>query len=57
MEILKKAFNIDVSCIQRMARYRNGGAITPVDTYRSIDYRGAKESERPVSKSTSSGIV
>ena len=39
MEILKKAFNIDVSCIQRMARYRNGGAIAPVDTYRSIDYR------------------
>ena len=32
MEILKKAFNIDVSCIQRMARYRNGGAIAPVDT-------------------------
>jgi L-rhamnose isomerase/sugar isomerase len=43
---LKRAFTTDVSPILSMARYRAGGAIDPVATYRASLYRRAKTAER-----------
>jgi L-rhamnose isomerase/sugar isomerase len=43
---LKHAFTIDVSPILAMARYRAGGAIDPVATYRASRCREARTSER-----------
>jgi L-rhamnose isomerase/sugar isomerase len=55
---LKLAYNTDVSPILEMYRSRSGGAIDPISTYRTSDYRKKIESKRPVSNSpSSSGIV
>lgn len=55
---LKNAFNIDVSPILAMARYRKGAAIDPLAVYRQSGYRQSMASERPRDKNaTGSGIV
>ena len=47
LQTLKQAFTTDVSPILAMARYRAGGAIDPVATYRASNYRHRKAAERP----------
>ena len=47
LQTLKQAFTTDVSPILAMARYRAGGAIDPVATYRASSYRQRKAAERP----------
>ena len=47
LQTLKQAFTTDVSPILAMARYRAGGAIDPVATYRASGYRQRKAAERP----------
>ena len=55
---LKIAYNTDVTPILEMYRKRLGGAIDPISTYRSSNYRNKLQSARPVSSnSSSSGIV
>jgi L-rhamnose isomerase/sugar isomerase len=54
---LKQAFTTDVAPITGMARYRAGGAIDPLATYRASDYRQHKAEERPAPLSRSAGIV
>ncbi|HTF95707.1 MAG TPA: sugar isomerase [Cellvibrio sp.] len=55
---LKKAFNLDVSPILAMARYRKGAAINPLQTYRAFNYRKNMAVLRPRDpKATSSGII
>ena len=54
---LKLAYNTDVSPILAMHRMRAGGAIDPIATYRSANYRKNLESARPSTNSNSSGIV
>jgi len=54
---LKSAYNTDVSPILAIARMRSGGAIDPIATYRSGDYRKQLETLRPASGASSSGIV
>ncbi|WP_075292457.1 L-rhamnose catabolism isomerase [Pararhizobium arenae] len=56
-ETLKAAFRTDVEPILAMARLENGGAITPVATYRKSGYRAKVAAERPESKSGGGGIV
>jgi L-rhamnose isomerase/sugar isomerase len=40
-----------------MARYRAGGAIDPVATYRTSGYRRKKADERPATAGRMSGMV
>ena len=54
---LKQAFTTDVSSILAMARYRSGGAIKPIETYRASGYRLKKGKERPTTLVGSPGIV
>lgn len=54
---LKAAFNLDVSPILAMARYRQGGAIDPLMTYRQSQYRAQVASDRPAVAGSGSGIV
>ncbi len=54
---LKAAFNLDVSPILAMARYRQGGAIDPLATYRTSGYRQAMGEQRPSNGHSGSGIV
>ncbi|QIL91278.1 L-rhamnose catabolism isomerase [Microbulbifer sp. SH-1] len=54
---LKQAFNIDVSPILAMARYRNGGAIEPIYSYRQSEYRARVAKDRPAVAGSGSGIV
>ncbi len=54
---LKSAFTTDVSPILAMARYRAGGAIDPVGTYRASGYRAQKAVERPAPSARTAGIV
>jgi len=54
---LKVAFNKDVSPILAMARLRQGGAIDPIATYRSSNYRKQVAKARPSTGAGSSGIV
>ncbi len=54
---LKAAYITDVSPILAEARYRKGGALLPIETYRASGYRKAKASERPAVAGSSSGIV
>jgi L-rhamnose isomerase/sugar isomerase len=55
---LKKAFNVDVTPILAMARYRKSAAINPIGTYRSLDYRESMDKVRPRDpNATGSGIV
>ena len=55
---LKKAFNVDVTPVLAMARYRQSAAINPIGAYRSVDYRERMDKERPRDpNATGSGIV
>lgn len=55
---LKNAFNLDVSPILGMARYRKGAAINPLGVYRHMNYRKAMAKQRPRDpNATGSGIV
>lgn len=55
---LKKAFNLDVSPILAMARYRHGAALEPLELYRQINYRKQTVKKRPRDPNASgSGIV
>ncbi len=55
--MLKAAFITDVSPILAEARFRKGGALNPIETYRASGYRKAKAAERPAVAGSSSGIV
>ena len=55
MQILKTAFNTDVSPIVAMARYENGNSIDPISTYRTLDYKKKKSLTRK-NKSGSSSV-
>jgi len=57
LQTLKQAFTCDVSPILAMARYRLGGAIDPISTYRASGYRERKAPERPASVRRDAGIV
>ena len=57
LETLKTAFRTDVSAILAEARRRSGGAIDPVELFRTSGYRKHKGRERPPVASSSSGIV
>jgi L-rhamnose isomerase / sugar isomerase len=55
---LKAAYNLDVEPILQMARYKAGGAIDPIATYRASGYRQQCAEKRPVDPAqSSSGIV
>jgi L-rhamnose isomerase/sugar isomerase len=56
-QLVKQAFNTDVSPILAEARRRNRGAIDPFAAYRASNYRAAKAKERPASGTASAGIV
>jgi L-rhamnose isomerase/sugar isomerase len=57
LRTLKTAFTTDVTPILGMARYRAGGAIDPVATYRTSGYRRKKADERPATAGRMSGMV
>jgi L-rhamnose isomerase/sugar isomerase len=57
LQTLKQAFTCDVSPILAMARYRAGGAIDPIATYRAMRYREQKAMERPSLARREAGIV
>jgi len=54
---LKEAFTADVSPILAAARQRDGGAIDPVEVYRTSQYRTQKAKERPAHVGVSAGII
>jgi len=54
---LKAAFNLDVTPILAMARMENGGAISPIATYRASGYRQSAGEKRPAAGHSGSGIV
>jgi L-rhamnose isomerase/sugar isomerase len=56
-QLVKQAFNIDVTPILAEARRRKNGAIDPLAAYRSSGYRAAKAKERPPSGVAAAGIV
>ncbi|HEY7748614.1 MAG TPA: L-rhamnose catabolism isomerase [Aestuariivirgaceae bacterium] len=56
-QIVKRAFNTDVSPVLAEARRRKGGAIDPLHVYRASGYRAAKAKERPRSTVVQAGIV
>ena len=53
---LRRAYETDVAPILAMARYEAGGAIDPIDVYRSSEWRPRKAQERGRA-SMSAGIV
>ena len=55
--VLRSAFETDVSSILAVARYEAGGAVDPISTYRESGYRGQKALERPQVEQSRSGIV
>ena len=57
MQLLKNAFNTDVSSITAMARLENSNAINPIQVYRSLNYKQQKSKIRVTNKGSSSGIV
>jgi len=57
LQVLKQAFTTDVAPVLGMARYRAGGAIDPLATYRSSGYRERKAEERPAEARRGAGIV
>ena len=57
MQILKTAFNTDVSPIVAMARFENGNSIDPIKTYRKLNYKKNKSLTRKNEGGSSSGIV
>jgi L-rhamnose isomerase / sugar isomerase len=56
-QTLKEAYRCDVGPILAMARYRKGGSIDPVSTYRASGYRQKTTDERPAVRGGSGGIV
>ncbi|HWT98821.1 MAG TPA: L-rhamnose catabolism isomerase [Terriglobales bacterium] len=56
-EALKAGFRLDVEPILAEARYRQGGAIDPIATYRASGYRKQVAEQRPAQAKASSGIV
>lgn len=56
-DVLKAGFRLDVDPILAEARYRNGGAIDPIATYRASGYRRKVADQRPAQAKASSGIV
>jgi L-rhamnose isomerase / sugar isomerase len=56
-QTLKQAFRTDVEPILAMARFKSGGAVNPVQTYRASGYRKSITSHRPAVKGGSGGIV
>ena len=57
MQILKTAYNTDVSPIVAMARFENSNSIDPINTYRTLDYKKNKSLTRKNEGGSSSGIV
>ena len=57
MQLLKNAFNTDVSSITGLARLENSNAINPIQVYRSLNYKQKKSKIRVTNKGSSSGIV
>ncbi len=57
LAVLKDAFTTDVRPILATARERSGGAINPLEAYRSSGYRQKKGVERPAGNQVSAGIV
>ena len=57
MQLLKNAFNTDVSSITAMVRLENSNAINPIQVYRSLNYKQTKSKIRVTNKGSSSGIV
>jgi L-rhamnose isomerase/sugar isomerase len=57
LQTLKQAFTCDVSPVLAMARYRAGGAIDPIATFRASGYRQRKAIERPAAGRSEVGIV
>lgn len=57
LSTLKEAFTTDVSPILATARVEQGGAINPLNTYRTSNYRQIKAKERPAKIGISAGIV
>jgi L-rhamnose isomerase/sugar isomerase len=57
LQTLKRAYTTDVSSILATARLRAGGAIDPIEAYRTSGYRARKIAERPAAVRTSAGIV
>jgi L-rhamnose isomerase / sugar isomerase len=55
--VLKAAFTADVAPILAMARERSGGAIDPIQVYRTSGYRKGKGEERPATHQVAAGIV
>jgi L-rhamnose isomerase/sugar isomerase len=56
-QLVKQAFNTDVSPILAEARRRKQGAVDPLAAYRSSGYRAVKAKERPASGVAAAGIV
>jgi L-rhamnose isomerase/sugar isomerase len=56
-QLVKQAFNTDVTPILAEARRRKIGSIDPLAAYRSSGYRAAKAKERPPSGVAAAGIV
>ena len=54
-ELLQSAFRTDVRPLVAEARWRNGGAISPLEVYRSVGYRRAMIDERGLA-SVASGL-
>ena len=57
LRTLRAAYQTDVEPILAMARHRTGGAIDPIEVYRTSYYRRHKGEERPAAGHSSSGIV
>jgi L-rhamnose isomerase/sugar isomerase len=57
LQTLKQAFTTDVAPILAVARRRAGGAIDPIDTFRSSGYRRVRTAERSSGVRIGAGIV
>jgi L-rhamnose isomerase / sugar isomerase len=56
-QTLKVAFRTDVDSILAMVRFKSGGAIDPIATYRASGYRAQVSEQRPRVSGGSGGIV
>lgn len=56
-QLIKSAYLTDVEAILKMARFRSGGSIAPIECYRDSGYRISKSKERPQNKNFGTGIV
>ena len=57
LRTLKNAYDLNVSAILAMARYKKGGAIEPISCFRQSGYRLRKAEERPAEHSFKGGII